>query len=60
MSNLSIFVIMLLFSSLLNFSECQVHTKIMCSVSRECYEPCHGVTGRAHGKCMNKKCTCYW
>nr|ACD11762.1 hypothetical protein [Isometrus maculatus] len=60
MSNLSIFVIMLLFSSMLISSECQKFTDIKCYASSQCYEPCRGVTGRAHGKCMNGKCTCYW
>nr|P0CH12.1 RecName: Full=Potassium channel toxin alpha-KTx 12.5; AltName: Full=Toxin alpha-KTx10; Short=LmKTx10; Flags: Precursor [Lychas mucronatus]ABY26665.1 neurotoxin KTx10 [Lychas mucronatus] len=60
MNKLPILIFMLLVCSMFISSDCQKHTDIKCSSSSSCYEPCRGVTGRAHGKCMNGRCTCYY
>nr|ACD11796.1 hypothetical protein [Isometrus maculatus] len=60
MNSLPIFIIMLLCFSMFMSSDSQKSTEIKCSSSSSCYIPCRKVTGRAHGKCMNGKCTCYY
>nr|P59848.1 RecName: Full=Potassium channel toxin alpha-KTx 1.9; AltName: Full=Hongotoxin-2; Short=HgTX2 [Centruroides limbatus] len=31
---------------------------VKCTTSKECWPPCKAATGKAAGKCMNKKCKC--
>nr|ACD12029.1 hypothetical protein [Isometrus maculatus] len=59
MSNLPVFVIMLLLCSMFYSSDCQKFTQIKCAGTKECIEPCKGITGKPRAKCMNRKCTCY-
>nr|P0CI48.1 RecName: Full=Potassium channel toxin alpha-KTx 12.7; Flags: Precursor [Lychas mucronatus] len=60
MSNMPVLIITLLLFSMYISTAAQKPTEIKCRYPADCHIMCRKVTGRAEGKCMNGKCTCYY